>query len=318
MTGIIVAGAGAFGTALANVLASDDTDITLLAREPGHAAAMNRERENARRLGGIGLHSTVQPTSDLQALSHADTCLLALPAQQTAQFLAEHSAALRGKTHVLCAKGIDMRDARLQSELVKDGSPLAVLSGPGFADEIARGLPTALTIAAAQELAGDLQHRLSRPTFRLYRSDDVTGVQLGGALKNVVAIACGIAVGAGLGESARAALMTRGFAEMTRLATTLGAHRDTLAGLSGLGDLALTCGSPKSRNFAHGLAVGRGAATPKTTTEGIATASATRALAHTNNVDMPITNAVDDVLQGRMTVNAAMSTLLARPPKSER
>ncbi len=315
---IVVAGAGAFGTALAQVLASDDTPVTLFARSETAATAMNAARENTARLPGVPLSETLTATVDPAALAAAKLCLIVVPAQQTASFLATHGAALAGTPLVFCAKGVEAGTYRLQSELAPKNTPIAVLSGPGFASEIARGLPTALTIAAQTELAADLQKTLTRPSLRLYRSDDLIGVQLGGALKNVIAIACGIAMGAGLGESARAALLTRGFAEIARLATKMGANPATLQGLSGFGDLALTCGSAKSRNYAHGFAIGAGQTLPEATTEGIATATACLHLAQMHGVEMPINAAVDDVLSGRVEIAAAMTQLLSRPQKSEK
>lgn len=315
---IAVIGAGAFGTALGNVMASDGSDVTLLCRDATRARAINEVRKNESRLPGVTLHKGLRAAASLDALAPADIILLAVPAQQTAQVLQERAAELRGKTLVFCAKGIDARSHALQSELAPDNADIAALSGPGFAGEIARGQPSALTLAASSPLAIRLQTQLNRPTLRLYRSDDLIGVQLGGALKNVIAIACGITIGAGLGESARAAILTRGFAEIARLAQAMGAKPDTLTGLSGFGDLALTCGSDKSRNFAHGRAVGGNAQTAQTTTEGIATAAATCALAKKFDVEMPIAHAVNDVLDGRVSVSDAMQTLLSRPPKSEK
>ena len=222
---------------------------------------------------------------------------------------------------VVCAKGVDARGQRLQTGIAAvylPGRALAALTGPGFAAEIAAGLPTALTLACADpDLGRELQALLSTRRLRLYLTDDLTGAQLGGALKNVVAIACGIAEGARLGHSARAALMTRGFAEMTRLAVAMGARPETLAGLSGLGDLSLTCNSSQSRNFALGQALGAGAARPGGTVEGVATARAACQLGARTGVELPIAAAVADVLDGALTVEGAMEALLARPLREE-
>jgi glycerol-3-phosphate dehydrogenase (NAD(P)+) len=248
--------------------------------------------------------------------------LLALPAQASAGFLSGPGAGLPAVPLVLCAKGLGREDFRRQSEVAaaaRPGGPVAVLSGPGFAGEIARGLPTALTLACADAALGArLQEGLATPRFRLYLTDDVIGTELGGALKNVIAIACGIADGFGLGQSARAALMTRGFAEMTRLAGALGARPATLAGLSGLGDLSLTCNSMLSRNFAAGRALGAGQVAPGGTVEGVATARAACELGRLNGVEMPIAEAVARVLEGSLPLGEAVEGLLARPLREER
>ena len=258
--------------------------------------------------------------AELGALAGASALLLALPAQETEGFLAAHGPELPPAPLVLCAKGITARGFRLQSEIAgaaAPGRPLAALTGPGFAGEIARGLPTALTLACADpELGRALQAGLSTRRMRLYLTDDLTGAELGGALKNVVALACGMVEGAGLGASARAALMTRGFAEMTRLAVAMGARPETLAGLSGLGDLSLTCNSPQSRNFALGRALGAGQPRPAGTVEGVATARAACELGTRHGVELPIAAAVADVLDGA-TLASAMDALLARPLREE-
>jgi glycerol-3-phosphate dehydrogenase (NAD(P)+) len=240
--------------------------------------------------------------------------------QEMRPFLLAHDRMLRGKTLIACCKGIDLGTGQGPHEILGScapGSRPALLSGPSFAADIAAGLPTALTLATRSDTEGaDLQEALSVPTLRLYRSEDMAGVALGGALKNVVAIACGVAMGAGLGESARAALMTRGYAEMVRFALAHGSRAETLSGLSGLGDLALTCTSEKSRNYRFGLSVGRdGASVPTETTEGIATA---RALARRAAPDeMPITSMVAALLDGAITVKTATATLLSRPLRAE-
>lgn len=309
-----VAGAGAFGTALAIALAEGGQEVRLWGRDPDHLARLRTTRENARYLPGLRLPDSVMPVSDMGALARADCVLLVVPAQTTAAFWAAHRAALRGSRVLLCAKGVEKGSFRLQSEICPEAS--GVLTGPGFAQEIARGLPTALTLALRQEDTG-LQEALSRPRLRLYMTTDLIGAQLGGALKNVVAIAAGIAIGAGLGESARAAIMTRGFAEMRRLALAMGAMDSTLAGLSGLGDLSLTCASDKSRNFAHGLSLGRGAEPDTSTVEGVATAQAALGLAARHGVEMPVAQAVASVLDGSARVDQAIGQLLARPLRAE-
>jgi glycerol-3-phosphate dehydrogenase (NAD(P)+) len=311
-----VIGAGAFGTALAVAQARAGRAVTRWGRAP----ALRAGGENPR-LPGVTLPAAVTPTDDVGALVGVEALLLALPAQATEGFLAASASALPPAPLVLCAKGVDGRGLRLQSEIAAaalPGRPLAALTGPGFAGEIARDLPTALTLACDDAGLGQrLQAALAAPRLRLYLTDDVIGAQLGGALKNVVAIACGMVEGAGLGHSARAALMTRGFAEMVRLAVAMGARAETLAGLSGLGDLSLTCNSPQSRNFAHGLALGAGRARPGGTVEGIATARAACQLGARHGVDLPIAAAVADVLDGTLTIGAAMDALLARPLTTE-
>jgi glycerol-3-phosphate dehydrogenase (NAD(P)+) len=316
-----VIGAGAFGTALAVVQAQAGRAVTLWGRDGAAMARMRSDRMNAERLPGVTLPPAMKCAADLKALDGAEALLIALPAQMTGAFLAEHGAALPLAPLVLCAKGLGRERFRLQSAIAAEACPerpLAVLTGPGFAGEIAHGLPTALTLASADaNLARDLQALLATPRMRLYATEDMTGAQIGGALKNVTAIACGMSDGALLGHSARAALMTRGFAEMTRLAVAMGARAETLAGLSGLGDLSLTCNSAQSRNFALGLALGSGREPPGGTVEGVATARAACRLAATLDVEMPIAAAVADVLDGTMTLNQAMDALLSRPLKEE-
>ncbi len=315
---IAVLGAGAFGTALAVALARDGREVTLWARDPRD---MQAERENAARLPGIRLPKRLRVTGDMGEVS-APVVLLATPMQALAGFLAEHAQALTGRTLVTCCKGVDLNTGLGPAGIATRACPdaqVAVLSGPGFAIDIAQGLPTALTLAGAGDTRA-LQQVLATETLRLYRSADVTGVELGGALKNVVAIAAGLAMGAGLGESARAALLTRGFAEMNRFAVARGARPETLAGLSGLGDLVLTATSAKSRNYAFGLALGAGgdkAPPAGTTVEGMATARAVARLAGRAGIDMPVTKMVVAVLEGQLTLDQAREALLARPLKEE-
>ncbi len=314
-----VVGAGAFGTALAVSLGRTGQDLLLWGRDAAAMERAGRTREIAR-LPGVALPRTVSPTADLDRLAACDTLILAVPAQQLTDLLAR-IAHLPARHLVAACKGVDLKSLRGPAATIAAGHPdatAAILSGPSFAADIARSLPTALSLACADETAGQgLQAALSTPTLRLYRTTDVTGVELGGALKNVVAIACGAAIGAALGDSARAALMTRGMAEMTRLATALGARPETLMGLSGLGDLVLTCGSPQSRNFALGHALGAGTVAPDATTEGVATAEAALRLAARYGIDLPVTRATADLVAGRVKVKDAMRALLDRDLKQE-
>lgn len=322
MTGIAVLGAGAFGTALAISLSSVRDDVTLWGRSAEHIAHMEATRTNAKRLPDCSLPDALKLTSDLSTACAADIILLSMPMQTLSQFAQDNVTLLTGKTLVSCCKGIDVKTGRgpveLLSQIVPDAR-VAIVSGPSFAVDIAAGLPTALTIAGKDEaLVSDLQTALTTQNIRLYSSLDPVGVEFGGALKNVMAIACGIAIGAGLGESARAALMTRGNIEMQRIATSLGASPQTLLGLSGFGDLVLTCTSAKSRNFSHGLKLGRGdPIDPEITVEGVATAQAVAALAAERGVDMPITNVVRDILNSSITITEAVERLLSRPLKRE-
>lgn len=315
---ILVAGAGAFGTALAMVLARDGAAVTLWARDAGQIAEMRASGRNERHLPGIELPAGIRLTGELPA---ASCVLLAVPMQALAGFLAAHGARFAGATLVACCKGIDLASLRGPSAIIADAVPQAlpaVLTGPSFAVDIARGLPTALTLATADKVAGQaLQQALSTPSLRVYHSEDVAGAELGGALKNVMAIAAGMVIGMGLGESARAALLTRGLAEMGRLARAL-APDSRLDGLSGLGDLILTCTSQQSRNFRYGLALGRGESFPAgVTVEGAATARAAARLAGARGVDMPITAAVAAVLDGALPLAQAVQTLMSRPLKPE-
>jgi glycerol-3-phosphate dehydrogenase (NAD(P)+) len=301
MIGIL--GAGAFGTALAVALGQAGREVTLWAR-----GGVGRESP---RLPGVRLPETVRGTGDLGDLAGAEALLFALPMQALAGFLREHDFAGR---RVACCKGIDL--ATLQGPTALLGAGSHVLTGPSFADDIARGLPTALTLAGPED--GALQELLSTPSLRLYRSSDPVGAELGGALKNVIAIAAGVVIGAGLGESARAALVTRGFAEMQRLALALGARPETLMGLSGLGDLVLTCNSTQSRNLRFGLALGRGEAfAPGVTVEGAATAEAVARLALRLGVEMPISTMVARLIARDLPLPEAIRLLMTRPLKEE-
>lgn len=314
---IHVLGAGAFGTALAIALSARGP-VTLWARD---VSALQSTGESPR-LPGVPLPENVTVSAEICQMGPDDIALLAVPLQQLSGFLRTHATALGAASLLACAKGVEVETGRGPAAIIADQCPdatAAVLTGPSFAADIARGLPTALTLACADESRGEvLQHALSTPALRLYRSSDVTGAELGGALKNVVAIATGIVIGAQLGDSARAALLTRGFAEMQRLALALGAQPDTLSGLSGLGDLVLTCTSTQSRNFRYGLALGQGRRfDPDVTVEGVATARAVARLAVARDIDMPLCTMIAAVIEGAMSVDDATRALMARPLKEE-
>ena len=325
---IAVVGAGAWGTALAQVAHRAGRSVTLWTRRPAQAEELRRTRQNVRYLPGVALDPAIAVTADPATLAAAEAVLLAVPAQA----LRDAGLALRAHLPevplVLCAKGIDLSSGLLLDAVVGDllpGRPLAVLSGPTFAREVAQGLPTAITLAAADEALGEaLAQALGSAAFRPYWTDDVTGVLVGGAVKNVIAIACGIVGGRRLGENARAALLTRGLAEMLRLAQALGARRETLMGLAGLGDLVLSATSAQSRNYALGERLGQGQSlteaqgTSKGVTEGVATAAAVVQLAQRHAVEMPIAAAVDAVLHRGAAIDSAMEALLARAFKPER
>jgi len=315
-----VVGAGAFGTALAIALGRDAREVRLWAREDAHVQAMRRERTNAARLPGIDFPESVSVTADIVELADAEAVLLAVPMQSLDGVLGRNSDALNGLPLVACCKGLDLATGQGAVALVQTHCPrsvAAVLTGPSFAADIAKGLPTALTLACADEAAG-LQYQLSTATLRLYRTTDVIGAELGGALKNVIAIAAGAVIGAGLGDSARAALMTRGYAEMLRFALRLGARAETLAGLSGFGDLVLTCTSLQSRNLRFGMALGSGEPfDPTVTVEGAATAVAVATMAKSMAVDMPIAQMVAALINHEIPLDHAIRSLMSRPLKQE-
>lgn len=317
-----IVGAGAFGTALAIALANGGRRVSLWARDEAVAQRLCLTRRNDRYLPEVALPENVSVTARMGELSGAGTVLLATPMQQMAELLSLWKERLDGRALVSCAKGIDLSTGLGAAEIIRRACPAALpalLTGPSFAADIARGLPTALTLACADERRGEmLQAELSTPGLRLYLTDDIAGAELGGALKNVIAIAAGVVIGAGLGDSARAALVTRGFAEMQRLAAAFGARPDTLVGLSGLGDLILTCTSDLSRNFRYGRALGRGEDfDPAITVEGAATAPAAAALARRHGVDMPVTDMVAALVARKLGVAEAMDALLNRPLKRE-
>ena len=318
---VSVFGSGAFGTALAISLAGKGP-VTLWARNPDHVQAMQDSRRNNSRLPGIDLPDTLSVTGDFDEAAQNQTLLLAIPMQQLRSVLLEHRDVLTGKALVACCKGIELKTGlgpvAVIRECLPDAHP-ALLTGPSFAADIARGLPTALTLACEDgDLCAELQQTLTTANLRLYRTRDTAGAELGGALKNVMAIACGAVIGAGMGDSARAALMTRGYAEMQRMAMACGARPETLAGLSGFGDLTLTCSSDLSRNYQLGLSIGRGEGfDPSITVEGAATARAVDARARAMGLDMPITHIVVGLLDHSLTIVEATAQLLARPLKEE-
>ncbi|SMF83756.1 glycerol-3-phosphate dehydrogenase (NAD(P)+) [Tistlia consotensis] len=323
-----VLGAGAWGTALAQQAALSaegrgGRPVRLWCRRPEQAEALAREGRNRRYLPETKLAPTIEPTAELaRAAEGAEALLLAVPTQSL-RGLAERLEPLvpARVPLVLCNKGLELATGRLPGEILEEtlpGRPLLVLSGPSFAHELARGRPTAVTLAGRDPArAARLAEALATPAFRPYLSDDPVGAQLGGALKNVIALACGIVEGLGLGENARAALVTRGLAEIVRLGRAKGARPETFMGLSGLGDLTLSCAGPSSRNYAYGLAIGRGAPAPAALAEGVATAAAAVALAGDLGVELPISAAVDAVVNRGADLATTIEALLARPLRSE-
>jgi glycerol-3-phosphate dehydrogenase (NAD(P)+) len=319
-----VIGAGAWGTALAQVAAHGGGEVLLWAREADVVDSVNAAHVNATFLPGVPLSRNIRATGDLAALEAADTLFAVVPTQHLAGVIA--AAPVDDRALVLCAKGIEAGTKRLVSEIARDlcpDAPVAVLSGPTFAHEVAAGKPTAVTIASDDTaLRERLAERLTGTALRPYLSDDVAGAEIGGAVKNVLAIACGVVEGAGLGQNARAALIARGFAEMTRFGLARGGRAETLAGMSGLGDLVLTCSSTSSRNFSLGVGIGQGQparallADRRTVAEGAATAPVLREAAREAGVDMPLTDAVCALLEGA-DVCAIVDRLLARPLRVE-
>jgi glycerol-3-phosphate dehydrogenase (NAD(P)+) len=321
MSAVSILGAGAFGTALAIALARGGARVTLWSRDPAQAARLAATRQNPDRLPGVEIPENVSVTAEIGSIPAEGPVLLALPMQQLGGFLSAQPG-LDGRVLVACCKGIDLETLEGPARVIRRACPTAtpaILTGPSFAADIARGMPTALTLACADVAQGEaLQRRLSTPVLRLYRTTDVAGAELGGALKNVIAIAAGVVIGAGFGDSARAALMTRGYAEMARMAEALGARAETLAGLSGFGDLVLTCTSAQSRNFSFGLALGRGEEfDPGVTVEGTATARAVAKLAGQRGLEMPITRMIAALLDRECSIEEAAESLLTRPLKQE-
>jgi len=320
-----IIGGGAWGTALAQVASAGGRETLLWAIEDDVIAAINRIHQNPIYLPGLKLDPAIRATGNFSELAGCDVWLVVTPAQHMRMVL-EHAPGC-DKPLVLCAKGIEEKSGQLLHKVAKDACPrasVAVLSGPTFAHEVAKGLPTAVTLAAEDAgLAEELRDRIALPTFRIYLSDDVAGAEIGGAVKNVLAIACGVVEGKGLGQNARAALIARGFAEMTRFGLAMGARPETLTGLSGLGDLVLTCSSTSSRNYSLGVGIGKGRsaaellADRKTIAEGAFTAPVLARLARENAVDMPIVGAVDALVAGRAGVDQVLDALLSRPPRAE-
>ena len=322
-----VIGAGAWGTALALVAARAGHPVRLWARSAAAVTGLQGTRESAR-LPGAALPASILATSDPAAVTDCDTVLIAVPAQTLRAVMSSFVPHLTpGTRAVITAKGIEQVTGRFMADVLMEAAPELeplVLSGPSFAADVARGLPTAVTLAARTlDIARPVAEALNLPTFRPYLSDDLIGVQIGGAVKNVLAIACGAVAGRGLGESARAALIARAFAELTRFGRTLGARPETLAGLSGLGDLVLTCASPTSRNYSLGVALGQGrsaseaAAAAKGVSEGVSTAAAVASIAAARGIEMPISSAVHDILSGRATIDTVIERLMQRPLKAE-
>ena len=322
---IAVIGAGAWGAALANVAARAGRAVTLAARDAPTAMAIKASRKTPR-LPGLTLEERVAVTASLDDIAAADAVLLVVPAQSLRDAARTLAPALKDGTPVVaCAKGIERGTGKFMTEVIGECVPRAVpaiLSGPSFAADVARGLPTAVTLAAREErIAAALAHALGSATFRPYHATDVRGVEIGGAAKNVLAIAAGIVAGRGLGASAAAALTTRGFAELVRFGKAFGARAETLGGLSGLGDLILTCSTPQSRNFSLGIALGKGmqagAEHDGKLAEGAFTASILVEMANRRGVDMPIATAVAAILDGTLGIDAAIDSLLTRPFKAE-
>jgi glycerol-3-phosphate dehydrogenase (NAD(P)+) len=322
---LAVIGGGAWGTALAQVAAGKGHETLLWALEDDVVSAINAIHENPIYLKGLKLSEKIRATSNFSDLKEADAWLVVTPAQHMRAVLGR--APCPNMPLILCSKGIEDSSGQMLHKVAHDvcpSSPVAVLSGPTFAHEVAAGLPTAVTIACEDATLGEaIRERIALPSFRAYLSDDVTGAEVGGAVKNVLAIACGIVEGAGLGLNARSALIARGFAEMTRFGLAMGAQRETLAGLSGLGDLVLTCSSTSSRNFSLGKAIGEGRNAAelmtdrRTVAEGAHTAPVLRRVARAHDIDMPIVEAVNALLEGRMDVRAVLEALMSRPPRPE-
>ena len=322
---LAVVGGGAWGTALAQVAATGGRETLLWALEDDVVTAVNRIHENPVYLKGLKLEPSIRATSNFSDLKEADAWLVVTPAQ--------HMRAVLGRSPcpympmVLCSKGIEESSGKLLHEVALEvcpTSPVAVLSGPTFAHEVAAGLPTAVTLACEdRELGEALRERINLQHFRTYYTDDVAGAEVGGAVKNVLAIACGVAEGKQLGQNARAALIARGFAEMVRFGVAMGGRRETLAGLSGLGDLVLTCSSTSSRNFSLGKSIGEGKKVAdlmkdrRTVAEGAHTAPVLNRIAIERDIDMPLVAAVADLLSGKIDIDELLETMLSRPPRDE-
>ncbi len=324
-----VIGAGAWGTALAQVVAFGGNKVILHAREAEVVDSIRSARENSLYLAGVKLSEAIVPTTDFADLKDCDVILAVPPAQHMRGTLTAFAPyAADGLPVVLCSKGVERGSDALMTEVLEAVLPNAcpaVLAGPNFAKEVAQGLPSAVTIACANpSVAARIAATIAGPSFRPYQSTDLIGAEAGGAIKNVIAIACGISEGKGLGRNAHAALITRGFAEMTRLAMAMGAQFETMSGLCGMGDLVLTCSSPQSRNMSVGLALGQGQTLAEflkdkvSVAEGVESAPAVVDLGHKLNVDLPLCNAVAAVLSGRIDVSTTIDMLMSRPLKVER
>jgi glycerol-3-phosphate dehydrogenase (NAD(P)+) len=320
---VTVLGGGAWGTALAMQMRRAGHDVRLWARDADMVAAIGRG-ENPRYLPGVKIDTGINATTDsAEALDGAGCVLAVTPAQALRNVLEIVGPNVpSGVPLVLCAKGIEHETGLLLSQIASDflpGNPVAALSGPSFATDLAKGLPTAVVIAAQEEaLAASLAQSFSTERFRCYSTGDLVGVEIGGALKNVFAIAAGAVTGAGLGASAQAAMVTRGFVELRRIAQAFGAEPETVMGLSGLGDLLLSCASAQSRNFAYGLALGRGESLEgRPLAEGVATAGIAARIARERRIDAPIISAVAAILAGKITINEAVSALMSRPLRTE-
>ncbi|MFA5592635.1 MAG: NAD(P)H-dependent glycerol-3-phosphate dehydrogenase [Micavibrio sp.] len=328
MQTIGIIGGGAWGTALAQSFASSGKQCVLWALEVEVVSAINTTRENTVYLPGVKLHEDIRATSDLAEAAKCDVVLIVTPAQHTRITLQNLKPHLAADKHVIvCAKGIEIDSGLLMSQVTQEilpENPMAILTGPTFASEIAKGLPSAVTVAMKdKETSEKLVEPLTSRSLRMYASGDIIGTQVGGAVKNVMAIACGIIEGKKMGESARAALVTRGLAEIARLTTALGGRRETLMGMCGVGDLILTCSSMQSRNFSLGVALGQGKTLAeilgprKSVTEGVHTARALVVMARNNAVEMPISGAVNQCLSEGADIDAMIAKMLDRPVKSE-
>ncbi len=323
-----VIGAGAWGTALAQAMANAGRDVTIWAFETDVAESINTAHENKTYLSGAILNPAVKATHELSDLADSDAILVVTPAQHMRASLENFAPHARdGLPMVLCSKGIEISSRKFMSEVLEEVIPqatTAVLSGPSFAAEVVKGLPAAVTLACADwDIGAKLIRSVAGPTFRPYYTGDVLGAEIGGAVKNVLAIVCGLVLGKGLGRSAHAAIIARGFAEMTRLGTSLGCKPETLTGLCGLGDLVLTCSSEQSRNMSFGMALGQGQSyddymkDKNVVVEGAATAPALKALSQAKGVEMPICHAMANILDGSESVDDVIRRLLARDYKSE-
>lgn len=323
-----VIGAGSWGTALAATIASAGRNVVLWARSSQHATEMATSRENKKYLPDVKLPANIVVTNDMAVFSHCDAVLMVSPAQAQRSVMAEFSTILKkGIPALICSKGIEQSSNLFMSDVLAEIAPDLepyVLSGPSFAADVVRGLPTAVTLAGPTiEKAKIVGEAIGHANFRIYASDDIMGAQVGGAVKNVLAIACGISDGKKLGESCRAALITRAFSELTRLGKILGARPETLVGLSGFGDLSLTCSSPKSRNYSLGFKLGQGETLKEilgsrnTVSEGVFTAGVVVEIARKNNIEMPICEAVFAIVDGRSDPDTELARLLARPMRAE-